>query len=131
MNIWYVISLSLIGLGIVFFIGCLLASIVKISRKAKTLNETRARIQEQIVPIQTSVTTLNRTLGSILSDVELKRKELHVVLESVSSIKNNVVALIKTSRAKTKHIIEKTENDPVKKAQTEAWTNTALGYLKR
>lgn len=131
MNIWYVISLSLIGLGIVFFIGCLLATIIEILRKAKTLNATVGRIQEQLMPVQTNVNTLNGTVGTILSDVELKRKELHFVLESAINIKNNAMELIQTSMAKTKRIIDKTNNDSKMQAKTEEWTNIALSYLKR
>lgn len=131
MNIWYVISLSLIGLGIVFFIGCLLASIVEISRKTKTLNETATRIQEKLAPVETNITTLNSTIRRILLDVEMMRTELHSVLESVYKIKNSIMALIQISKAKTDHIINKTNNDSVIQAKTEQWINTALGYLKR
>ena len=131
MNIWYVISLSLVGLGIVIFIGCLIASIVGISRKTKTLNETSLRIQEQLAPIQTNIMTLNSTLGRIMMDIELKRSELRSLLENANKIKNNIMTLIKNSKDKTKRIIDQTNNDPVIQDKTEQWINTALGYLKR
>ena len=131
MNIWYVISLSLVGLGIVIFIGCLIASIVGISRKTKTLNETSLRIQEQLAPIQTNIMTLNSTLGRIMMDIELKRSELRSLLENANKIKNNIMTLIKNSKDKTKRIIDQTNNDPVIQDKTEQWINTALGYRKR
>ena len=131
MNIWYVISLSLVGLGIVFFIACFIAAIVQISRKGKILKEHGNRIQEQLVPLQTNVNTLNNTIGILMSDIEVKRKELFSVLEGAIKIKDNVIALLQTTKSKTKRIIEQTNNDAVKQAKTEEWINTALSYLKR
>ena len=132
MNLWYISSLIIIGLGIVILVVCFLGSIFAIRKISKVLNATLQRIQlQQMQPLQTQVSALTATANRLILDVELKKSDIVEVTDSFKDVVRNVNQLSISSRMSAKQIVDKVNNDPQKQAQTEQWTNIAMGYLKR
>jgi uncharacterized protein YoxC len=132
MNLWYISSLIIIGLGIVILVVCFLGSIFAIRKISNVLNATLQRIQlHQMQPLQTQVSALTATANRLILDVELKKSDIVEVTDSFKDVVRNVNQLSISSHVSAKQIVDKVNNDPQKQAQTEQWTNIAMGYLKR
>ena len=132
MNMWYWIALIIIIVGVLVFIGCLIASIGGIMKQANLLKAAGERIQQQqMQPLQTQVNLLNTTVQTIQKDVEQKKNDLTYVTECFNGIKTNVNQLVQSSKQQTKQVIKKAEQDPHIQKQTDQWTETALGFLSR
>lgn len=131
MNIWYVSSLIIIGLGIVILVGCFLGSIFAIKKILTVLNGTVQRIQQQVQPVQNQVNILNTTINRLTLDVNQKKSEVVKVTDSGKELVRNIIQLLGTSRLSTKQLVDKVNNDPQMQAQTEQWTKIGIGYLKR
>ena len=132
MNIWYISSLIIIGLGLVILVMCFLGSIFAIKKISVVLNKTLQRIQlQQVQPLQTQVNSLNSTVNRLMLDVELKKSDVAEVTECFRDIARNINQLSTSSRMSTKQLVDKVNNDPQMQAQTEQWTKIAIGYLKR
>ena len=131
MNIWYISSLIIIGLGIVILVGCILGSIFAIKKIMTVLNVKVQRIQKQMQPIQDQVNSLGMKVDRLSQDVELKRSAIVKVTESLKNLARNINQLTISSHMSTKQLVEKVNNDPQLVAQTEQWTNTAMDFLKR
>ena len=132
MNLWYISSLIIIGLGIVILVVCFLGSIFAIRKISNVLNATLQRIQlHQMQPLQTQVSALTATANRLILDVELKKSDIVEVTDSFKDVVRNVNQLSISSHVSAKQIVDKVNNDPQKQVQTEQWTNIAMGYLKR
>ena len=132
MNIWYISSLIIIGLGIVILIGCILGTIFATRKISNVLNATLQRIQQQqMQPLQTQVSALSAKVNRLMLDVQLKKTDLVGVTESFKGVVRNVNHLTTSSRISTKEILDKVNNDPQRQAQTEQWTKMAMSYMKR
>ena len=132
MNLWYISSLIIIGLGFVILVACFLGSIFAIRKISNVLNATLQRIQlQQMQPLQTQVSALTATANRLILDVELKKSDIVEVADSFKDVVRNVNQLSMSSRMSAKQIVDKVNNDPQKQVQTEQWTNIAIGYLKR
>ena len=131
MNLWYISSLIIIGLGIVILVGCILGSIFSIKKIMNVLNERVQRIQQQVQPLQTQVNLLSGTANRLSLDFSLKQSEVAEVTKSCKDLVQNINQLSVSSRLTTKQLVDKVNNDPQMQAQTEQWTNIAMGYLKR
>ena len=131
MNLWYIISLIIIGLGIVILVGCILGSISGIKKIVNVLNGRVQRIQQQVQPLQTQVNLLSITVNRLTLDISRKQSDIVEVTESCKDLVRNINQLTASSRLSTKQVVDKVNNDPQMQAQTEQWTNIAMGYLKR
>ena len=131
MNLWYISSLIIIGLAIVILVGCIFGSIFGIKKILNVLNERVQRIQQQVQPIQTQVNILSGTVNRLTLDISLKQSEIVEVTESCKKLVKNINELSVSSRLSTKQLVDKVNNDPQRQAQTEQWTNIAMGYLKK
>lgn len=131
MNLWYISSLIIIGLGIVILVGCIFGSIFGIKKILNVLNERVQRIQQQVQPLQTQVNILSGTVNRLTLDISLKQSEIVEVTESCKKLVQNINELSVSSRLSTKQLVDKVNNDPQRQAQTEQWTNIAMGYLKK
>ena len=131
MNIWYVSSLIIIGLGMVIFVGCLLGSIFAIKKILIVLNGNVQRIQQQVQPVQNQVNILNKTINRLTLDVNQKKSDVVKVTDSGKELVRNIIQLLGTSRLSTKQLVDKVNNDPQMQVQTKQWTNTVMEYLKR
>ena len=131
MNIWYVSSLIIIGLGMVIFVGCFLGSIFAIKKILMVLNGNVQRIQQQVQPVQNQVNILNKTINRLTLDVNQKKSDVVKVTDSGKELVRNIIQLLGTSRLSTKQLVDKVNNDPQMQVQTKQWTNTVMEYLKR
>ena len=131
MNLWYISSLIIIGLGIVILVGCIFGSIFGIKKILNVLNERVQRIQQQVQPLQTQVNILSGTVNRLTLDISLKQSEIVEVTESCKKLVQNINELSVSSRLSTKQLVDKVNNDPQRQAQTEQWTTIAMGYLKK
>ena len=131
MNIWYISSLIIIGLGIVILVGCFLGSIFAIKKILTVLNGTVQRIQQQVQPVQNQVNKLNTTINRLTLDVNQKKSEVVKVTDLGKELFRNIIQLLGTSRLSTKQLVDKVNNDPQMQVQTKQWTNTVMEYLKR
>ena len=131
MNIWYVSSLIIIGLGMVILVGCFLGSIFAIKKILTVLNGNVQRIQQQIQPVQNQVNILNTTINRLTLEVNQKKSEVVKVTDSGKTLVQNIIQLLGTSRLSAKQLVDKVNNDPQKQVQTKQWTNTVMDYLKR
>ena len=131
MNLWYISSLIIIGLGIVILVGCIFGSIFGIKKILNVLNERVQRIQHQVQPLQTQVNLLSGTVNRLTLDISLKQSEIVEVTESCKKLVKNINELSVSSRLSTKQLVDKVNNDPQRQAQTEQWTTIAMGYLKK
>lgn len=132
LNVWYVISLVIVGVGILSLVGLVLASIFPILKIVKGIKARVDAIQkEQMMPLQTQAEHLQLTAERLKHDMEYKKAELSDTVQCLKDVGTNVQQLALTSRMRTKTVIEKVKSDPVIQAETEQWTQTALGYLKR
>ena len=131
MNIWYVSSLIIIGLGMVIFVGCFLGSIFTIKKILTVLNGNVQRIQQQIQPVQNQVNILKITINRLTLEVNQKKSEVVKVTDSGKALVRNIIQLLGTSRLSAKQLVDKVNNDPQMQVQTKQWTNTVMDYLKR
>ena len=131
MNIWYVSSLIIIGLGMVILVGCFLGSIFAIKKIVTVLNGNVQRIQQQIQPVQNQVNILNTTINRLTLEVNQKKSEVVKVTDSGKALVRNIIQLLGTSRLSAKQLVDKVNNDPQMQVQTKQWTNTVMDYLKR
>ena len=95
------------------------------------LNERVQRIQQQVQPLQTQVKLLSGTANRLSLDFTLKQSEVVEVTKCCKELVQNINQLSVSSRLSTKQLVDKVNNDPQMQAQTEEWTNIAMGYLKR
>jgi uncharacterized protein YoxC len=132
MNIWYWIAVAIVIVGVLIFVGCLVAAIGGIMKQANLLKAAAERIQlQQMQPLQAQMNTLNTTVQTIQQDVNRKKNDLQYVTECFKGIKTNVTQLSQSSKLQTKIVLDQIEQDPHVQQQTEQWTNTALGFLQR
>ena len=131
MNIWYVSSLIIIGLGMVILVGCFLGSIFAIKKILTVLNGNVQRIQQQIQPVQNQVNILKITINRLTLEVNQKKSEVVKVTDSGKTLVQNIIQLLGTSRLSAKQLVDKVNNDPQMQVQTKQWTNTVMDYLKR
>ena len=131
MNIWYVSSLIIIGLGMVILVGCFLGSIFAIKKIVTVLNGNVQRIQQQIQPVQNQVNILKITINRLTLEVNQKKSEVVKVTDSGKTLVQNIIQLLGTSRLSAKQLVDKVNNDPQMQVQTKQWTNTVMDYLKR
>lgn len=131
MNLWYVSSLIIIGLGIVILVGCILGSIFGIKKIMNVLNGTVQRIEQQVQPLQIQVNILSGTVNRLMLDISKKQSAIVEVTESCKTLVQNINQLSASSHLSTKQVVDKVNNDPQIQAQTEKWTNMAMGYLKK
>ena len=131
MNIWYVSSLIIIGLGMVILVGCFLGSIFTIKKILTVLNGNVQRIQRQVQPVQNQVNILNTTINRLTLEVNQKKSEVVKVTDSGKALVRNIIQLLGTSRLSAKQLVDKVNNDPQMQVQTKQWTNTVMDYLKR
>ena len=131
MNIWYVSSLIIIGLGMVILVGCFLGSIFAIKKIVTVLNGNVQRIQQQIQPVQNQVNILKITINRLTLEVNQKKSEVVKVTDSGKALVRNIIQLLGTSRLSAKQLVDKVNNDPQMQVQTKQWTNTVMDYLKR
>ena len=131
MNIWYISSIIIIGLGIVILVGCFLGSIFAIKKTLTVLNGNVQRIQKQVQPVQNQVNILNTTINRLTLEVNQKKSEVVKVTDSGKELVRNIIQLLGTSRLSTKQLVDKVNNDPQMQVQTKQWTDTVMAYLKR
>ena len=131
MNIWYVSSFVIIGLGIVILVGCILGSIFAIKKILTVLNGNVQRIQQQVQPVQNQVNSLNTTINRLVLNINQKKSEVVKVTDSGKELVRNIIQLLASSRLNTKQLVDKVNNDPQMQVQTKKWTNTVMEYLKR
>ena len=131
MNIWYVSSIIIIGLGIVILVGCILGSIFAIKKILTVLNGNVQRIQQQVQPVQNQVNSLNTTINRLVLNINQKKSEVVKVTDSGKELVRNIIQLLASSRLNTKQLVDEVNNDPQMQVQTKQWTNTVMEYLKR
>ena len=131
MNIWYVSSFIIIGLGIVILVGCFLGSIFAIKKILTLLNGNVQRIQQQVQPVQNHVNSLNTTINRLVLNINQKKSEVVKVTDSGKALVRNIIQLLGSSRLSTKQLVDKVNNDPQMQMQTKQWTNTVMDYLKK
>ena len=132
MNVWYVITLILIGLGIVIIIGSILATIFGIKKAVQIIQAHVERIQQlQVNPLQVQTTQLNAIISRVKMDVDYKKTNLTNVTECFKEVGTSVQQLAASSKYEMNQLIKHVQTDEEKKAQTEKWTNQALGFLKK
>mgnify|MGYP000042628774 CR=1 FL=1 len=132
MNLWLISTVVVLAVAVVFLVVCILATIFGILKILSTIKSHVARIQEdQLAPLLAKTVELNATIGNLQSDINGKRNDVLSVIQSVENIGINVLDINRSAENFTLSAIRKAENNQQRKAQTEHWTNVAMGLLNR
>ncbi|WP_274308448.1 DUF948 domain-containing protein [Solibacillus daqui] len=131
MNSWLLASVILLILAVVILIVCIIAVIMPIKKTMTILHAHSEGIQKQMNGIQTQTTLLATTAEKMKYDIEYKIETVQGVIQSLKNTGDVLNEISDSSQALTSKVMQKAADDPVRQAQVEQWTNTAMGYLKR
>ncbi|MCH7323726.1 DUF948 domain-containing protein [Solibacillus sp. MA9] len=131
MNSWLLASVILLILAVVILIVCIIAVIMPIKKTMSILHAHSEGIQKQMNGIQTQTTLLAATAEKMKYDIEYKIETVQGVIQSLKNTGDVLNEISDSSQALTSKVMQKAVDDPVRQAQVEQWTNTAMGYLKR
>lgn len=132
MNGWYMAALSVAGLGFVFLIVCIIAAIFGLKNVMSQLLNTVNRLKvEQVEPLLTETTQLNTKIATLKQDIDYKKEEINYVVQAVKGVNNELQQLQDQTKYEASALIKKAQDDPARQAETERWTNTAMGFLNK
>lgn len=131
MNSWLLASVILLILAVVILIVCMVAVIKPIKNTVTVLLSHTDGIQKQMNGIQTQAMLLSATAEKMKYDIEYKKETVQGVVQSLKNTGEVLNQINDSSQALTSKVMQKAAADPVRQAQVEQWTNTAMGFLKR
>lgn len=131
MNILLIISLVIVGLGVVIFIGSAIAAAVGAKEPGQYIIGRMQKMQSNIMPIQTEVVNLQGNIQHIKETVDAQKLELQQVKQSFIGIKSQVQQLNLTSKRKAHESIAKAEQDPAVQQNVAEYTEKAMNVLQR
>ena len=131
MNGWLLASVIIVAIAVVVLIVCIVAVIVPFKNTATILLAHADGIQKQMNGIQTQTTQLAATADKMKQDIDFKKESVQGVVQALKNTSTVLSEVNDSTQVLTSKVIKKAADDPVRQAQVERWTNTAMGFLNR
>ncbi|OCS85373.1 hypothetical protein [Caryophanon tenue] len=131
MHIMYIISLALVGIGILVFLGSAIVAAVGAKEPGQYIFGRVKKMQADAMPIVTEVTKLQNNIQQVQTTVNYQKQQLQAVPQAFAGVKAQVEQLNLTAKRKAHQTITKAENDPVVQQNVEQYTEKAMDMLHR
>ena len=131
MNIWYIVALSILVVGIIVVLVAVISSIGNIKRSVTLMHNTSEQLQKQVEGIQQESTTLQTKVEHLTNDFKQKADDVKIVVTAAKGITTNLDDMNVNVQQIASKITKKVNNDPEAQAYTEQMTNQIMGFANK
>lgn len=131
MNIWYALSLGIIGIALLILIGSAIIAAIGAKEPGTYIFGRGKKMVENVKPIQAEVTALQGNIQGIKATVEHQKLQLQSVGQSFAGIKQSVQQMNLQAKNQARQSIAKAENDPTVQENVEHYTEKVASTLNR
>lgn len=131
MNIWYALSLGIVGIALLIIIGSAVVAAIGAKEPGQYIFGRFKKMQQNITPIQTEVTALQSNIQGIKMTVEHQKHEIQSVGQSFAGVKHSIQQMNLQAKNQARQSIAKAENDPTVQENVEHYTEKVASTLKR
>ncbi|MBS7345618.1 MAG: hypothetical protein KIG60_08260 [Caryophanon sp.] len=131
MNIWYALSIGIVGLAFFILIGSAIIAAIGAKEPGMYIFGRGKKMVENVKPIQAEVTALQSNIQGIQSTVQQQTAQLKAVGQSFANVKQSVQQLSFQAKNQARQSIVKAENDPEVQENVEHYTEKVANTLHR
>ena len=131
MNIWYLIALGILVIGIIVVLVAAISSMVNIKRSMTLMESTAQKLQGQLEGIQNESNTLQLKVDHLSNDMKLKVDDVKTVVTAAKGITTSLEDMNFNVQQVASKITRKVNSDLEVQMKTEQMTNQIMSFVDK
>lgn len=131
MNVWLIIAVVIISLGILLLVISAILSIPNINKWSTVMMGSVQRIQQQLEGLQKESNTLKGKVELLAEDLHDKSIKVQSAVNAVTNVTTSITEIQQNVSQKTSSISKKVENDEEMRAEAAQWSNIFLNIMEK
>lgn len=131
MNVWLIIAVVIISLGILLLVISAILSIPNINKWSTVMMGSVQRIQQQLEGLQKESNTLKGKVELLAEDLNDKSIKVQSAVNAVTNVTTSITEIQQNVSQKTSSISKKVENDEEMRAEAAQWSNIFLNIMEK
>lgn len=131
MNVWLIIAVVIISLGILLLVISAILSIPNINKWSTVMMGSVQRIQQQLEGLQKESNTLKGKVELLVEDLNDKSIKVQSAVNAVTNVTTSITEIQQNVSQMTSSISKKVKNDEEMQLETAQWTNIFLNIMEK